>query len=92
MTTLKKGAGKVTLIDVRTPEEFATGHIEGAINIPLDTVPFRVGEIAALPAPRVLYCRSGNRSGMAVQMLRQAGITDVHNGGSLEEVLFQVAQ
>lgn len=84
----RKGA---TLIDVRTPEEFRMGHAEGAINIPLDTIPYRVADVAALPAPRILYCRSGNRSGMAVQILRQAGVTDVHNGGSLEEVLYAMA-
>ncbi|MCS6929212.1 MAG: rhodanese-like domain-containing protein [Saprospiraceae bacterium] len=76
-----------TLIDVRTPEEYRLGHAEGAINIPLDTIPHRISEIAAMPAPRILYCRSGNRSGMAVQILRQAGVSDVHNGGSLEDVL-----
>lgn len=91
MTMLKKESGRVTLIDVRTPEEFRMGHAEGAINIPLDTIPYRMNEIAALPAPRILYCRSGNRSGMAVQILRQAGVTDVHNGGSLEDVLYQLA-
>ncbi len=87
----KKASNRVSLIDVRTPEEFRLGHAEGAINIPLDTLPYRLSEIAALPAPRILYCRSGNRSGMAVQILRQAGIEDVHNGGSLEEVLYAMA-
>ncbi len=90
--TTQKSTEKMTLIDVRTPEEFQSGHVEGAINIPLDTIPYRIEEVAALPAPRVLYCRSGNRSGMAVQILRQAGVSDVHNGGSLEEVLYALHQ
>ncbi len=92
MTMQKKERGRITLIDVRTPEEFQMSHAQGAINIPLDTIPYRVAEIAALPAPRVLYCRSGNRSGMAVQILRQAGVSDVHNGGSLEDVIYSLAQ
>ena len=60
-------------------------------NIPLDEVPYRVNEIAALPSPRVLYCRSGNRSGIAVQMLRQAGLGDLHNGGGLYDMEIMLA-
>jgi len=79
------------VIDVRTPGEFQMGHVRGAINIPLDEVPQRVAEIAALPAPRVLYCRSGNRSGIAVQMLKQAGLTDLYNGGGLFDMEIMLA-
>lgn len=67
------------------------GHVKGAINIPLDEVSQRVAEIAALPAPRVLYCRSGNRSGIAVQMLKQAGLTDLYNGGGLFDMEIMLA-
>jgi phage shock protein E len=40
-----------------------------------------------MPKPIIAYCRSGNRSGMAVSMLKQAGITDVINGGGLDDLL-----
>jgi phage shock protein E len=80
-----------SMIDVRTTFEFQMGHVPGAVNIPLDEVPYRVNEIAALPSPRVLYCRSGNRSGIAVQMLRQAGLGDLYNGGGLYDMEIMLA-
>ena len=43
-----------------------------------------------MPKPIIAYCRSGNKSGMAVSMLKQAGITDAVNGGGLEYLLQQV--
>ncbi len=60
--------GEAIVIDVRTPEEFAAGHLPGAINMPVETfdpaaVPFEDGR------ETVLYCRSGNRSGRAAGML-----------------------
>mgnify|MGYP005852636051 CR=1 FL=1 len=75
-----------TLIDVRTKGEYLAGHIGRAINIPLDEIERRIAEINALPKPLVLYCRSGARSGMATQMLRQAGVQDVHNGGGIADL------
>lgn len=75
-----------SFVDVRTPEEFAGGHYPGAINIPLDQVAQRIDELKGLPQPIVAYCRSGNRSGMAVSILKQHGITNAINGGGLEEL------
>lgn len=75
-----------TLLDVRTPEEFNSDHIEGAINIPVDQLNNRIDEVKALPTPIVAYCRSGNRSGMAVSILKQQGITDVTNGGGIDDM------
>ena len=85
VTVLEKG----TVIDVRSPQEYASEHFPNAINIPLEQVPVKVNEFEEMPKPIVLYCRSGNRSGMAVMMLKQAGITDVVNGGGLSELLQQ---
>ena len=65
------------LVDVRTPEEFAEGHIPGAVNISLQTLAERLDEIPR-DQPVVVYCRSGNRSAQATQILRQAGF-DAHN-------------
>lgn len=71
------------LVDVRTPEEFAAGHISGAVNIPLGQLDGRMGELGRKDAPLVLYCRSGNRSGQAARMLASAGYTSVHDLGAM---------
>lgn len=74
-------------VDVRTPDEFASGHIEGALNIPLADIAARKNEIKDLgKKPVVLYCRSGNRSGLAVHQLQLAGHGMVYNGGSLDQL------
>jgi rhodanese-related sulfurtransferase len=62
------------LLDVRTPEEFAAGHIPGAVNIPYDQV---AGRLAEIPKDDevVLYCRSGRRAGLAAEVLAASGYT-----------------
>jgi phage shock protein E len=77
---------KATIVDVRSKEEFASGHVEGAINIPLNEVPRRVAEFDVMSKPLVLCCLSGGRSGQATQFLRDNGIEDVHNGGGWSQV------
>lgn len=77
---------KVTLIDVRTQGEYAAGHINHAINVPLDEIEAQISRINGMSKPIVLYCRSGARSGMATQILRQAGVQDVHNGGGIADL------
>lgn len=63
-----KGAA---LLDVRSREEFAAGHLEHAIHIPVHELGARIAEV---PRGRVVvYCRSGGRSAVAAQMLREAG-------------------
>ena len=76
---------KATIVDVRTPEEFKGGHIPNAINIPLDLVTKRIIDFKQMQKPIVAYCRSGNRSAIAVSMLTQNGIKEAINGGSLVE-------
>jgi len=73
----------VQIIDVRTPEEFAAGHIAGAVNIPVQAADFGA-KIAALdPAGQyAVYCRSGNRSQPAVAAMKSAGITAIYELGS----------
>ena len=72
------------LIDVRQPDEVAQGTLPGAVNIPLDVLPDRLGELDSARTV-VLLCRSGGRSGMAAELLTAAGFTDVVNlsGGML---------
>lgn len=75
-----------TIVDVRTPEEYAVEHIPSAINIPLDQVAQRINEFKEMPQPIIVYCRSGNRSGIAVSILKQNGIADAVNGGGLDDL------
>jgi rhodanese-related sulfurtransferase len=70
------------LIDVRTPEEFKSGHIPGAINIELDTLASRIREIPQ-DRPIVLYCRSGRRSEMAAEILGHFGYSQVTDLGGI---------
>lgn len=74
------------LLDVRTPEEFATGHLEGAINIDIQSADFdaRVSELDP-DATYLVYCRSGNRSGQAMSRMQAQGFTDLTNLGSVAE-------
>jgi rhodanese-related sulfurtransferase len=76
---VQKGA---VLVDVRTPEEFASGHLEGAINIPVDELSMRKGELKK-DAELVLYCRSGARSARGQALLKEAGYPKVHNLGGM---------
>jgi phage shock protein E len=77
----------VTLIDVRSPEEFAMEQIPNSINIPVDQIQSRLSEIVTMSAPLILFCRSGARSGMALSFLQQAGLNDVYNGGSIYDLM-----
>jgi len=70
------------LLDVRTPEEFAGGHLDGAANINVQELQSRLSEIPR-DQPVVLYCRSGNRSAQAAQMLQAAGFTGVYDLGGI---------
>jgi len=63
------------LIDVRTPQEYAAGHIEGAVNIPVHELRARLDKVGPKDRPVVLYCASGARSGMAARMLKAEGWT-----------------
>lgn len=73
------------LVDVRTPGEFADGHVKGSVNIPLDHI---TKEIAQFKNKNnvIVFCRSGNRSGMAKSLLEQQGIKNVINGGTWQNV------
>lgn len=67
-------------VDVRTPEEWAAGHAEGAVLIPLDDISSRAAaELPDKNAEIYLICRSGNRSGQAAKILNDLGYTHVYN-------------
>jgi phage shock protein E len=79
----QKIAGGATLIDVRTREEFASGHLPNAINIPVDEITRRLKEVGPTDKPVVVYCRSGARSAVAASQLKAAGFVDVSNLGAM---------
>lgn len=79
-----QGSRAHLLLDVRTPEEFASGHIPGARNISLQTLPQRLAEVPH-DQPVVIYCRSGNRSKQAMQLLAQSGYDEVYDLGGIIE-------
>lgn len=75
-------AGNYHLIDVREPLELEMdGNIEEAQNIPLGELEDRKQEVLNLAGPIVFFCRSGNRSGKAVDYFKSEGLTEVYNGG-----------
>lgn len=89
MSSLKEivNNANTTVVDVRNTWEFEEGHYEGALNIPLDQIPQRLDEFKKMEGAIVLYCRSGYRSGMALQLLKQQGLDNLYNGGGVDEML-----
>jgi rhodanese-related sulfurtransferase len=77
-TLVKTGA---MIIDVRSPGEFSSGHIDGSINIPLDEIAKKAPELEKKNKVLITVCRSGNRSGSAKAILEKAGL-EVYNGGA----------
>jgi rhodanese-related sulfurtransferase len=82
------------LVDVRTRAEYETGHIAGAVNVPVESI--MAGDFGALAsAPRDtpvwLYCRSGARAGYALPLLQAEGFSDVANLGSLQDAASAVS-
>jgi phage shock protein E len=77
-------------IDVRTTDEFNSGHIEGAAHIPYEEIATRISEVTTDKNARIhLYCRSGNRSGIAQQTLQAMGFNNAVNEGGYESLLQQ---
>jgi rhodanese-related sulfurtransferase len=76
-------AGAVVL-DVRTPAEFAAGHVPGARNIPVDEVERRAAELGPISTPIVVYCKSGRRSAAAIEALSRLGYSRLWNAGGYE--------
>lgn len=75
-----KEAGAI-IIDVRSPQEFDSGHIKGSKNIPVNMIQREINTIKKWNKPVITVCQSGARSGMAKSTLKAAGI-EVYNGGS----------
>lgn len=73
-----KGA---VILDVRTKGEYATGHIQGSVNIPLDQISSVLTQIKDKNKPLITCCASGVRSASAMRFLNSNGYTNVQNGG-----------
>ena len=71
MELLKEQAGKLTILDVRTPGEFASGHAPGALHIPVGELSSRIAEVPA--GPVLIVCRSGRRAQSAASILLRSG-------------------
>ncbi len=72
------------IVDVRTLDEYNSGHVENALLIPLDTISTQpLEQIPDLDTPIIVYCRSGNRSNQALGLLEDIGYTEVYDLGSI---------
>lgn len=81
-------ADAYTIVDVRSPDEFAAGHIKGAINIPFNEIEMHQEELTKLTdTPLVVYCRSGRRAGIFIKALALKGYTLKHLEGDMNKWL-----
>ena len=74
------------IIDVRTPAEYASGHVPGSMNIPLQELARRMDEIVAMNQSLIFCCASGVRSAKAATLARELGLP-CENGGGWQDVL-----
>lgn len=81
------------VIDVRTPEEFQSGHINGAVNIPYDVIGRKIADVTTDKNKDIIvYCRTGRRSGIALKTLTDMGYQKVENAGGYEAFKRQLGQ
>ena len=81
------------VIDVRTQEEWDSGHVEQAVLIPHEDIASRIAEVASdKDAKIVLYCKSGGRAGRAKEALEGMGFTNVENAGGYEDIKDRFAE
>lgn len=76
---VKEGA---IILDVRTTVEFAAGHINGSLNIPVDKLSQNLGKLKDKNKPVITCCASGMRSASAKSILQSYGFVNVYNGGA----------
>ena len=80
------------IIDVRTPIEFASGHVQGAVNLPMEKLGHNYASVLPDRARRIVVCcQSGTRSAIAAQFLRLQRYANVINGGSASDVARQLS-
>lgn len=77
---------KEVVIDVRTPQEFAAGHVNGAINIEYGAIGQQISKAGVTADDKViLYCQSGRRSGIALNTLKAMGFSKAENAGGIDQ-------
>ena len=87
-STVQPEKAKGVWIDVRSAEEFNSGHLQDAVNIPHDKIVEGVKALgSAKDEPINLYCRSGRRAEVALTELKNAGYTNVTNYGGYEDLV-----
>ena len=89
LESLRRGS---YIIDVRSPQEYRMGHIQQAVNIPLELITKNADKIRKIDKPVITCCQTGSRSGRAARRLRRKGIPEVLNGGgwvSLKDLVKQ---
>lgn len=79
---------KPIIIDVREPFEYQSGHVEGALNIPPSELMAGAAQLSDVDkdTPLILYCKSGSRSNVSIQILRGYGFTNLTNGINKQQV------
>lgn len=88
--TVSEPERRVVFVDVRRPDEWAQGRVQGAIHIPYTELAYRLDELEQYrDADIVLYCRTGRRSGIAEEIMARAGFQRLHNGGGLTDLARQ---
>lgn len=89
-TAIKENA---ILIDVRNPDEFKNGHLEGAINVPQADIETIISSIVPdKAAPVYVYCRGGREATMAAEKLKSLGYSDIHNLGAMKNAQEQLGR
>lgn len=90
---LELAAGEIVYLDVRTPQEFAAGHLEGAILIPHTEIEKEIARLVPDKGAIIhTYCRSGRRSGIAKKKLEALGYTNVTNRGGFTKLQRELAE
>ncbi len=85
--------GNVIILDVRTKEEYTSGHIENSILIPVNDIEKEVENILKDKEQKVLiYCRSGNRSSQAAKLLVKMGYTNVYDFGGIKDWPYEIVK
>jgi rhodanese-related sulfurtransferase len=78
------------IVDVRSPIEFTQGHIQKAVNIPLDNLLSGIEKVGGKDTCIITCCASGGRSMLAKNMLENAGFTAIYNGGRWEKLNYKI--
>ncbi|WP_207670447.1 rhodanese-like domain-containing protein [Clostridium sartagoforme] len=83
----------VIILDVRTEEEYNSGHIENSVLIPIDDLEYKAEEVLTNKEQKILvYCRSGNRSKKAADLLVEMGYTNVYNFGGIKDWPYEIVK